>query len=210
MQPNWPHGDPRDLARAILRDPRYTGITSTNKPEPSLWDRVWQWIGERLGEVFGAIGHVLGANNPLNLLIAALIVVAAGVGLAYLIFRLGLRFAAARMVRRSPVRQTALSGERSAAELRAAARAAGDAGRYRDAAGLLFASALRALDERGRIPYDPARTPGEYRRLVRDPAFDALAGDAVVALFDAPEPQALIFERMSGAYDRFFERVQPG
>jgi hypothetical protein len=72
------------------------------------------------------------------------------------------------------------------------------------AAGLIFLSAVRALDERGRLPYDPARTPGEYRRLVRDPVFDAFAVDAVTAVFAADEPGVDLYERMYGSYDRFF------
>ncbi|GAC1404885.1 MAG: hypothetical protein NVSMB64_08810 [Candidatus Velthaea sp.] len=209
MQPKlWPQGDPRDLARAIVADPRYTGITSATKPEPTVWDRVLAWIGERLGDIFGAIGHVLGAKTPWNVLIGALVIATLVLAVAYLIFRLGIRFATARTAPRTSPSHGALAGERSAADLRAAALAAAQAGRYRDAAGLLFVSALRALDEAGRIAYDPARPAGEFGRLVRDPVFAALAGEAVVALFGAAEPRADTFERMTGTYDRFFERAQ--
>jgi len=94
---------------------------------------------------------------------------------------------------------------RSAAALRLAAIAAARAGRGRAAAALLFGAAARALDEGGRVGFDPARTPGEYRRLVNEPAFDAFAADAVVAQFAAGEPRADVFERMLRMYDRMFE-----
>ena len=66
----------------------------------------------------------------------------------------------------------------------------------------MWASALRALDERGRVRYDAARTPGEWRRAVRDPAFDALARDAVVALFGNRGADAALVARMRESYDR--------
>ncbi|HTD36799.1 MAG TPA: DUF4129 domain-containing protein, partial [Candidatus Limnocylindrales bacterium] len=66
----------------------------------------------------------------------------------------------------------------------------------------LWASAQRALDERGRVRFDPARTPGEWRRAVRDPSFDALARDAVIALFGDRGADAALVTRMREAYDR--------
>ena len=48
----------------------------------------------------------------------------------------------------------------------------------------------------------PARTPGEWRRAVRDPAFDALARDAVVALFGNRGVDAALVTRMRASYDR--------
>ena len=86
--------------------------------------------------------------------------------------------------------------------LLARALEAAAAGRHHDAAALLWASALRALDERGRVRYDPARTPGEWRREVRDPSFDVLARDAVVALFGDRGADAALVARMREAYDR--------
>jgi hypothetical protein len=96
-------------------------------------------------------------------------------------------------------------GEQHSEALRAAALAAARGGRYREAAALLFRSAVRALDERGRVAYDAARTPGEYRRLVRDPLFDRLAGDTEVALFAPAEPSGDLFERMNRTYERLFD-----
>jgi hypothetical protein len=52
------------------------------------------------------------------------------------------------------------------------------------------------------VRFDAARTPGEWRRAVRDPAFDALARDAVVALFGDRGADASLVTRMRESYDR--------
>ena len=96
----------------------------------------------------------------------------------------------------------ALGEDADARTLLARALDAASAGRHHEAAALLWASALRALDERGRVRYDAARTPGEWRRAVRDPDFDALARDAVVALFGDRGADAALVARMRETYDR--------
>jgi len=68
---------------------------------------------------------------------------------------------------------------------------------------------LRTLDEMGRIAYDASRTPGEYRRLVRDASFDSIARDAVVALFATAEPTPALFARMREADERFIAGIAP-
>ncbi|MFN2460934.1 MAG: DUF4129 domain-containing protein [Candidatus Velthaea sp.] len=201
---SWPHGDPQTVVRAILRDPRFGERTSSTAPEPSLLDRIVMWFGDAIARVFRAIGHLLGADNPLNVLAGTVIIVLAAAGFAYAVYRL-VRGVAHRRRGRAPADVgEPPAPERSAGALRAAAADAARAGNYREAAALLFLSAVRALDESGRLPYDPARTPGEYRRLVRDAAFDALAGTAVVAIFAPADPGPEHFARMQGAYDRFF------
>ena len=206
MTPVWPHGDPRDVARSILSDRRFGGQTSGKEPEKTLWARVLQWIGDRLSEIFHGIGRVLGSDNPWNVAIAITISVAIALALGYLVYTLVSRYAHARSnaLRHGVYANQRLAREHTAADLRNAAFAAARAGRYREAAALMFGSAVRALDELGRVPYDAARTPGEYRRLVRNPDFDTLANGAVVAIFAPAEPQADAFDRMTHAYDAFF------
>jgi hypothetical protein len=204
--PVWPHGDPRDVARNILRDRRFGGQTSDKEPEPTIWDRIFTWIGDRLSEIFNHIGNALGSNNPWNVALAWTISIAIALGFIYLVYRLVSSYTLSRgesPSRRSKRAGYALGAQQSGAALRRAAFDAAQAGRYREAAALLFAAAIRTLDELGRVPYDAARTPGEYRRIVRDRDFDVLAGGAVVAIFASAEPQADAFERMSSAYDAF-------
>jgi hypothetical protein len=203
--PVWPHGDPRDVARSILSDRRFGEQTSDKKPDPTIWDRILTWIGDRLGELFNGIGHALGSNNPWNVALAWVVSIGIALAFIYLVYRLVSSYALSRAEspRRGRHVSHALERQESGAALRRAALAAAQAGRYREAAALLFASAIQTLDELGRVPYDVARTPGEYRRIVRNRDFDVLAGGAVVAIFASAEPQADAFERMSHAYDAF-------
>ncbi len=200
----WPHGDPRDVARAIVADPRFLRPVPVRAARRSWIDDVRDWFVHGLRAIFARVDHVLGANNGWKTTIGFVVI---GLGVALLGYGV---YLLVRSLTRTPRRRAAAQPSagsppvrQSAALLRGQALAAGAAGRYRDAATLLFLAAVSALDELGRTPYDPARTPGEYRRLVDDPAFDALAADAVVALFAPAEPRADLFERMNAAYERF-------
>lgn len=197
----WPHGDPRFVAKAILSDPRYHDREG-EKLDPTGWDRLWAWIVERLHDLFGSIGHALGAANPLATLAGIAVMGAGAVALTYLVVRCVAWFGRSRGLA-APAAAERAAVERTAAELRIAALEAARGGRFRAAAALLFLAASRWLDERGRLPYDASRTPGEYRRAVGDPDFDVVAREAVVALFGAQEPRADLFERMRAAYERF-------
>jgi hypothetical protein len=211
MNAAWPHGDPRDVVRAIVADPRYTLRTPSQPARASWFDLLRDWLGGIARGVLHGIDRALGANNSFEAAIG-FGVLAAAFGLlgwgSYVLVRSYTRTLGARGRGRPDVLPDGVAGADSAA-LRAAAQAAAQAGRYREAAGLLFLAVLRALDERGRVAYDAARTPGEYRRLVRDPLFDALAGDAVVAVFAPAEPSAELFARMNGECERFLAASKP-
>ncbi len=198
MTVNWPHGDPRALAKAILADRRYHAAPQTAAPK-TPWDLLWEALRKWWHDLTAPLGHVLG--NDLVTQFVGLTVLA--VALAFLAF-VAYRFARPYLwTRRARARAaaTALAQDGDAAALRARALAAASEGRYHDAAALLWASALRALDEVGRVRYDAARTPGEWRREVRDPAFDAFARDAVIALFGEGAVDEALVTRMRRAYD---------
>ncbi len=201
----WPDGDPRDVVRTILAGGRFRlAPASAATAHRSWWDIAWDWMVAQLKALLGGIGRVLGSHNSFETVIGFVLIGAALLLLGAGTYRLVGSWARARDPQRSDgVGAVADVAARSSDDLRAAALAAARVRRFREAAALLFAAAVRALDERGRIAYDPARTPGEYRRLVRDPAFDALAGDTVVALFAADEPPRELFERMCGNYEQF-------
>jgi hypothetical protein len=199
MTPPWPHGDPRDVAHRILADRRFA--IAPQRPGEKSWLEI---IGDALGALWrrlmAPLDHLLG-NQSLTTAIGIAVLVAL---VAFLIVVV-VRFARGRRAKR-PARARAdafaLGDDADARTLLAHALAAAAQGRHHDAAALLWASALRALDERGRVRYDAARTPGEWRRAVRDPAFDALARDAVVALFGDRGVDAALVTRMRESYDR--------
>jgi hypothetical protein len=198
MSAAWPHGDPRDVARSVLADPRFHLPAAASGPP---W---WSWLLDELGKWWNRLWEPLRnavGNEWLARAIGIGILVIVLAFLAFVIVRFARRLRI-RRAERVPVTSTGLAAEPDARTLFALALAAAAEGRHHDAAALLWSSALRALDERGRIRYDAARTPGEWRRAVRDPAFDALARDAVIALFGDRGADASLVARMRAAYDR--------
>ncbi|HEV3087511.1 MAG TPA: hypothetical protein VGX96_09840 [Candidatus Elarobacter sp.] len=195
----WPHGDPREVAHRILLDRRYHA--GPYGPAPKSWfeqlldalDAFWRRLTEPLNHLAG--------NDLVTRAVGLAILVAVLAGLVYVVVRFGrsLRF---KREAREGSQYYALGEGADARTLLSRALAASAEGRHHDAAALLWASALRALDERGRVRYDAARTPGEWRREVRDPNFDALARDAVVALFGERGADAALVARMRATYDR--------
>lgn len=200
MTPPWPHGDPRVVVRAILADHRYQ-IAQQGPAPKSWWDILLQWLADWWTKLTRPLGNVLG-NESLTTAIGVIVLVLAVLFLIVVFVHVAARFELHRRKRVARERAvTALDQDGSARELFERALAAAAAGRQREAAALLWASALRALDERGRVRFDPARTPGEWRREVRDPAFDRLTRDAVVALFGDRGVDASLVERMRSSYE---------
>jgi hypothetical protein len=199
----WPHGDPRDVIRHVLADPRFARAPK-RAAEKTWFEMLTDALGDLWHRITEPLRHLTG-NSALTTAIgiAVLVVVAAGLTVVIALFVTRI----ARRRARSAAVATATEFGAGARKLLGLALEAAAAGRYHEAAALLWASALRALDEGGRVHYDPSRTPGEWRRIVRDPSFDALARDAVVALFADRDADAALFARMRESYDRV---VAPG
>ena len=201
MTAPWPHGDPRDVAQRVLTDRRFQ--LAPQQPGDKSWlDLLGDALSELWRRLTAPLQHLLGNQTLVTIVgiavLVALVVVVAIVVVRFARARRGLTPARAR----ARTDAFALDDDADARTLFARALAAAAEGRHHDAAALLWASALRALDERGRVRYDAARTPGEWRRVVRDPAFDALARDAVVALFGNRGADAELVTRMRESYDR--------
>ena len=199
MTSPWPHGDPRDVAHRVLADQRFQ-IAPQRPGEKSWIDLLGDALSALWRRMTEPLRHVLG-NQTLTTVIGIVVLVAllAFVAIVVIRFAKGVR---AKTSARGRGESFALGDDADARTLFARALAAAAEGRHHAAAALLWASALRALDERGRVRYDAARTPGEWRRVVRDPAFDALARDAVVALFGDRGADAALVTRMRESYDR--------
>ncbi len=195
--------DPRDVARAILADPRYHAVKTTRKQaDPTLLERLAMWLGDRLHELFRGIHHSLGTHLALGVVVSVILSVLLVAVLAFAIVRIARRRARGAGRPGATPGSESLAMQRTAHELRSAARAALAGGSARAAAALFYASAVRALAEGGRLREDPARTPGDYRRQLRDPAFDVFARDAVAAVYGADEPSHAAVEQIDAEYDR--------
>lgn len=199
MTPPWPHGDPRDVAHRVLADRRFH--VAPQRPGDKSWlDLLLEALGALWRRLTEPLQHVLG-NQTLTTVVGLAVLVALLAGVTIVVVRFARRGRTPKPAR-THASAVALGDDVDARILFARALAATADGRHHDAAALLWASALRALDERGRVRYDAARTPGEWRRVVRDPAFDALARDAVVALFGDRGVDAALVTRMRESYDR--------
>ncbi|MDB5027224.1 MAG: hypothetical protein JWO66_913 [Candidatus Eremiobacteraeota bacterium] len=198
MSAIWPHGDPRDVVRGVLADPAF-GRAAQGPGEKSWTDYAAEAL-RKLWDAMTAPLRNLTGNADVTTIVGVIILIAVLVFLAVVV----VRFARRPRAGRAPGGPQAVvfGADADAKTLLARALEAAAAGRHHEAAALLWASALRALDERGRVRYDAARTPREWRREVRDPSFDALARDAVVALFGDRGADAALVARMREAYDR--------
>ncbi len=198
----------------MLAQPAYRHVTASTaeKPTPSLWQLAWEWFFDHvirplLHPIGSALKHSQGFGTWVGLMLIAL----ALAGLAFVIFRLVLAFVRPR---RDPQQAgdgglRTLADERSSVEWLALAREAAARGDYARAIAALFAGALAALDEHAVVAFDPARTPGEYRRLVRrsreaaSGAFDDLCERFVRAAYAELPPERADFEAAERAFVRF-------
>lgn len=134
-----------------------------------------------------------------------------GAVLVLLVVRMGSLY-----VRRPPRQGSlgeALPPQRDADAWRALSEFEAEKGRYGAAVAALFMAALRLLDERGVFPFDPARTPNEYRRLIAcalaaaSPAFDRLASCFVRATYASGLPLPAEYETAAAAYVAFTSQI---
>lgn len=151
--------------REVYAQPEFVEATR----EPGVWD----WILERIGKALARMLDRLGGNGavqdaaPIVFWIVVAVLAALAIGLlAHLFYTSGIAFtrdpAAARGESEGGVR-----GPRGAAEWEAAARRAAAEGRLREASLALYNALVLRLDARGALRFDPAKTPGDYRREVR-------------------------------------------
>ncbi len=186
----WPR-DPAIVVRDVLAQPAYrtAPVTSAEKPKPSLWQEVWDWIRARFKEFFGPVARAVAGASRVGAWLGIALMIAAFLGLAFVLVRLALAFAAPEARAQRNFAGRALVQRRSSAEWREAASALAARGEYARAIAALFGAALAELDERALVPFDASRTPGEYRRLVRRvraeaaPPFDELSAGFVRAAF---------------------------
>ena len=163
----------RDVADRILSQSRY------DRPPESIPDQILGWIGEQLGEVFGAL--VGGGGGTV---LAWLILLGAVGGVVFLLIRYGRVTVPGLAVQEDAEVMVELT--RSADEWRAEAAALEGAGRWAEGLRCRHRALVADLVRRGAIPDQAGRTAGEYVRDVAvslPPAAPALA--AATELFEA-------------------------
>lgn len=210
MSATWPHGDPNVVVRSVLQEPAFRTAMATSHAMParSPFDIALAWFVEHVVRpLFPRLAHALGATHDAGTVAGVTLVVLSIIGLAYGLVRVALAF----------VRQPAARPEagtvslrsvrtRSAAAWRDVAAEAAAAGDFARAIAALFAAALATLDARGLIAFDAARTPGEYRRLVRrlrrdaGAPFDELCERYVRAAYAAVPAEASDFAAAARAF----------
>lgn len=141
----------------------------------------------RIGDWFGSFGHLRSENPVVYWLVLGTLIV---LGLAIIVYfihstlsRLAEGDAAPRVARGRSGLVDARA--RTAGEWEEEARRAAAAGRFREAAVALYQALLLRLEAAGVLRYDPAKTPGDYRREARR---DPRAAGALTAFLRGFEP----------------------
>ncbi len=201
------------MIHRILAQPlyRHAPVSTLAAPARSLPQIAWDWfVRHVLGPLFPPLARALDAAHGAGTIVGIVLVAAALAGVAYVVVRLVLAFARRSPSAPGPAPAAGLPPTPlSAAQWRARAREAAARGDYARAIAALWAAALALLDERALVALDAARTPGEYRRLVRRfraPAcapFDALSERFVYAAYAGQPPSASDFEAAQAALVEF-------
>lgn len=199
MQARLPSGDQvgealrRVYARPELR-PREPGPMDGVR---EWWRRLWARVGEWLLD----FGDLRGESPVVYWLVVGTL---AAAGLAIVVFLV--RETLLRLEDRGPAPRPAPSAgrvnarARTAAEWEDEARRAAAAGRFRDAAVALYQALLLRLEAAGALRYDPAKTPGDYRRETRR---DPRAAGALASFLRGFEPAVFGGRALDGdGYER--------
>ena len=210
-EPSAPSGATRDeieaTAASVLAEPAYRvpPVKPQTPPPPSLLERILDWFARWIAALFGRLAAVTQDVPALGTIFAVILIVLGAAGLAFVGYRLAMLFALRRRPGATDFGQQ-LAPEAESDELFTRARAEALAGRPAHAVALAYQAALIALDRADRIAYDPARTTGEYRLLVRRRAqpvasfFETLAREFTAAAFAHAVIDNVDWDRAADAY----------
>jgi hypothetical protein len=176
---------------AILANPAYHERESSTQAQvhKSWWQRFLDWLAGVFSRLFEGIANAAGGVPFLGQILAVLVLGLIAVLVLLMGYRLARYVLSLRRARTSDLTGELIAADEPADSLYARARAAAASGRFGAAVTLVFRAGLLQLDAGGVIPYDAARTAGEYRRSVRSrcaPAaapFDTLARSFTLAAY---------------------------
>ena len=149
--------------REVYAQPEFVA----HKEPPGLMELIREQIGRAIDWVFdrlSGIGAVKEAGPVVFYIVVALLAATAIGLLAHLFYSSGVAFSRDHGSREGagPAR-----GPLTAVDWEGAARRAAAEGRLREASLALYNALVLRLDARGALRFDPAKTPGDYRREVR-------------------------------------------
>ncbi|HEX5870227.1 MAG TPA: DUF4129 domain-containing protein [Longimicrobium sp.] len=175
--------------------------------EPGALDGLREWwrqLWARIGQFFDRFGDLRSDSPFLYWLVIGVLVAAALAIVGYLLWSTLLRMEArggesgAQGAPRPAAAPNARA--RTAPEWEEAARRAAAEGRYREAAVALYQALLLRLEAAGALRYDPAKTPGDYRRETRR---DPRAAGMLTAFLRGFEPAVFGGRALDGdGYER--------
>ncbi len=157
--------DPDAVVRAILAQAAYRPQSRAGADD-EWWYAFWEWVGKLFRPLDEALRAVAGRDSRNLTIVAACALVLAALALGFVAYRVGSRLVRPSVRNVTRGRREEASASRPAGAILASAIEASRAGRYREAAVLLYLACVHALDQSGRIPYAASRTVGEYRLLV--------------------------------------------
>jgi len=213
----WPRGDPNVTIRSVLAQPAFRDAHAAPAAPSAIarWMaavRAWasdivRWLYRGAQDAHGLRLVAIVAAACLLALVVVVACMLAIAGFALVLERLESGLLSGSVLRRQAGAVSPIETEPPA--LRRDAAAAAAAGDYGRAIALLFRAALLDLDRAAIVTFDAARTPGEYRRLVRralraaSAPFDELAVLFVHASFGTAPSCRVDYEAADRAYGAF-------
>jgi hypothetical protein len=201
-----PPKNPHALARAILAERRFM-VRVARPVQRTWWDVALQWLADRWNDLVHALSRNVHVGSKGSVVAGDLLLAVA----VLLVVIVAIRLVAGLIKENAPAHVRAeLTTPSSWEELYAESLEAAQREEYRVAITLLFRAALCALDVRGVLHDDPARTIGEWRREVceraprRIPAFDRMARVFSGVIYGDMPASASLWDEARAAYDSLF------
>jgi hypothetical protein len=181
-------------------------------PQPTLWEQLWQWVRDRLADLWNALNDRINIGPSGAMAIGDVLIGLAVLVLVLVVIRLLAEF---QIDRRRTATVEALGAPRDARKLYERATAAARKGDFTAASRLLFAATVVALDLRGVVTEDPSATVGDLRRALRSrqtelvPPFDAVAAPFVASTYAERPIEPADWDRAHAAFLTFAPEHEP-